>query len=203
MSAMGESGEGDVGVKTLDAAEEILHARRIDRILGYVRMKMDVALAANNELSSTRTQMVQMGAFLLVAFVIGTGGVESLLEWKEDSLAVAAVSALVVSLFVLRATRTSAIYTDIVMDEFHALETIYSLIVWETADDLEALTAEIAAVERGTRSRIDAENKRHRLLTGTILHTMIHYERHSPFQDDIGQSEHVLPVSNLDGHRHG
>jgi hypothetical protein len=32
---------------------------------------------------------------------------------------------------------------------------------------------------------------------------MIHYERHSPFQDDIGQSEHVLPVSNLDGHRHG
>ena len=203
MSAMGESGEGDVGVKTLDAAEEILHARRIDRILGYVRMKMDVALAANNELSSTRTQIVQMGAFLLVAFVIGTGGVESLLEWKEYSLGVAAVSALIVSLVVLRVTRTSAIYTDIVMDEFHALETIYSLIVWETADDLEALTAEIAAVERGTRSRIDAENKRHRLLTGTILHTMIHYERHSPFQDDIGQSEHVLPVSNLDGHRHG
>lgn len=192
----------EVRERTLGTAEEILHARRVDRILGYVRMKMDVALAANNELSSTRTQVVQMGAFLLVAFVIGTGGVESLLEWSSFSMTVAGACAVVVCLFVFRVTRTSAVYTDIVMEEFHALETIYSLIVWENADDLDALTAEIATIEKTARARIDTENARHRILTGTILHSMIHYERHSPFGDDIGESKHRLPMSNLDGHRH-
>ncbi len=201
VESMPEGSAAEVREKTLGTAEEILHARRVDRILGYVRMKMDVALAANNELSSTRTQVVQMGAFLLVAFVIGTGGVESLLGWSGFSLGVAGVCALVVTLVVLRVARTSAVYTDIVMEEFHALETIYSLIVWENVDDLDALTTEIATIEKTTRKRIDTENARHRILTGTILHSMIHFERHSPFQDDIGESEHLLPMSKLDGHR--
>ncbi len=57
----------------------------LDRILGYVRMKMDVALAANSELSATRTQIAQMDAFILVAFVIGTGGVQALMGWDNTA----------------------------------------------------------------------------------------------------------------------
>ena len=188
-------------VKTLETAEEILRGRELDRILGYIRMKMDVALAANGELSSIRTQMVQMGSFLIVALVIGTGGVQVILGWDSQPIAIAVASALMVMLLVYSITRTSAVYTDIVMDEFHALETVYSLIVWEGVDDLAALAKEIISVEHSTRARIDAQNRKHRLLTGTILHSMIHFERHSPFDDDISASKHELPFTKADGHR--
>ena len=188
-------------VETLETSKEILQGRNLDRILGYVKMKMEVALAANAELSSTRTQIVQMGAFLLVAFVVGTGGVQSLIGWDQTALAVAGGSAVVVAFVVLGVTRTSARYTDIVMDEFHALETLYALIVWENVDDIGNLTDEIRMIEQSTRAKIDAENKKHRLLTGTILHSMIHYERRSPYSDDIGDSRHHLPLTDTDGHR--
>nr|AIF19105.1 hypothetical protein [uncultured marine group II/III euryarchaeote KM3_85_D06] len=188
-------------VETLETSKEILLGRNLDRILGYVKLKMDVALAANAELSSTRTQIVQMGTFLLVAFVVGTGGVQSLIGWNLTALAVAGGSAVVVALVVLGVTRTSARYTDIVMDEFHALETLYALIVWEKVDNIEDLTDEIRMIEQSTRAKIDAENKKHRLLTGTILHSMIHYERHSPYSDDIGDSRHHLHLTDADGHR--
>jgi len=190
-----------VSARTLETSQEILLGRNLDRILSYVKMKMDVALAANAELSSTRTQIVQMGAFILVAFVIGTGGVQSLIGWNQTALIVAGGSALVVAFIVSGITRTSARYTDIVMDEFHELETLYSLIVWENVDDIDALTNEIKMIEQTTRAKIDAENKQHKLLTGTILHSMIHYERHSPFSDDIGASRHHLPLTDTDGHR--
>ncbi len=189
-------------VKTLEAAEEILRGRDLDRILGYIRLKMDVALAANSELSSMRTQMVQMGSFLIVALVIGTGGVQVILGWDVQPIAISAVSALVVAMAVFSVTRTSATYTDIVMDEFLAFETVYSLIVWENVDDLEALAKEIILIEHSTRERIDAQNRKHRLLAGTILHSMIHYERPSPFEDNIGESRHELPFTHADGHRH-
>jgi hypothetical protein len=87
------------------------------------------------------------------------------------------------------------------MDEFHALETLYALIVWENVDNIEDLTNEIRLIEQSTRAKIDAENKKHRLLTGTILHSMIHYERHSPYSDDIGSSRHHLHLTDSDGHR--
>lgn len=188
-------------VKTLEATEEILRGRDLDRILGYIRMKMDVALAANSELSSTRTQVVQMGSFLIVALVIGTGGVQAIIGWEAKPIAIAVLSALLVMMVVVNVTRTSTTYTDIVMDEFHALETVYSLIVWEGANDQEALINEITSIEHSTRERIDAQNRKHRLLTGTILHSMIHFERHSPFTDDIGASRHKLPHTHEDGHR--
>ena len=189
-------GTGSLPKRTLDTAEGILHARYLDRILGYIGMKMDVALATNNELSSTRTQIVQMASFLLVAFVIGTGGVDSLRNWSQTSLVTAFFSSFFVILIALRVTTVSTRYTDIVMEEFHGLETIYSMIVWEELDDIEALKIAISEIEKGTREKIDFENARHRILTGTILHSMIHYERHSPFDDDIGFAKHNLSFSN-------
>jgi hypothetical protein len=202
MAEVSESADSvEATVETLETSKEILLGGNLDRVLGYVKMKMDVALAANAELSSIRTQIVQMGAFLLVAFVVGTGGVQSLIGWNQTALTVASGSAVVVALVVLGVTRTSARYTDIVMDEFHALETLYSLIVWENVDNIDDLTDEIRMIEQSTRAKIDAENKKHRLLTGTILHSMIHYERHSPYSDDIGASRHHLALSDADGHR--
>ena len=201
MSDEAESVEpSEAPIRTLEAAEEILRGRELDRILGYIRLKMDVALAANSELSSMRAQMVQMGSFLIVALVIGTGGVQVILGWDIQPIAISAFSA-AVAMAVLSVTRTSATYTDIVMDEFLALETVYSLIVWENVDDLDALAKEIILIEHSTRERIDAQNRKHRLLAGTILHSMIHFERHSPFEDDIGESRHELPFTHADGHR--
>jgi hypothetical protein len=202
MSDEAESVEpSEAPIRTLEAAEEILRGRELDRILGYIRLKMDVALAANAELSSTRTQIVQMGSFLIVALVIGTGGVQVILGWDIQPIVISAFSALLVAMVVLSVTRTSATYTDIVMDEFLALETVYSLIVWENVDNPEALAKEIVSIEHSTRERIDAQNRKHRLLAGTILHSMIHYERPSPFPDDIGASRHELPFTHADGHR--
>ena len=202
MSDEADTGESsEAPIKTLETAEEILRGRELDRILGYIRLKMDVALAANSELSSMRAQMVQMGSFLIVALVIGTGGVQVILGWDVQPIAISGFCALVVAMVVLSVTRTSATYTDIVMDEFLALETVYSLIVWENVDDLDALAKEIILIEHSTRERIDAQNRKHRLLAGTILHSMIHFERHSPFEDDIGESRHELPFTHADGHR--
>ena len=149
MSDEADTGESsEAPIKTLEAAEEILRGRELDRILGYIRLKMDVALAANSELSSMRAQMVQMGSFLIVALVIGTGGVQVILGWDIQPIAISAFSAAVVAMAVFSVTRTSATYTDIVMDEFLALETVYSLIVWENVDNLDALAKEIISIER-------------------------------------------------------
>ncbi len=54
--------------------QRILLGRNLDRVLAYVRMKMDLAVATNAELSAIRTQVLQMGSFLTVALVLGTGG---------------------------------------------------------------------------------------------------------------------------------
>jgi len=200
---MGEEGVSshESSAEPVTLSQNILDDRMLDRILGYVRMKMDVALAANSELSATRTQIAQMGAFILVAFVIGTGGVQALMGWDNSAMLIAGLSAMIVGLMVMSITKTSARYTDIVMDEFLAFDTLYSLIVWEEVDDIAALTEEIKIIEQSTRSKIDNENRHHRILTGTILHSMIHYERHSPFPDDIGASRHRLPMTDVEGHR--
>ena len=178
-------------------AQENSDESRLDHILGYIRLKMDVALAANSVLSNTRTQVAQMGTFLIVALVVGTGGVQSILGWSKIVIYITALSACVVIGVVVSITRTSTRYTDIVLGEFQAMEAVYSLIVWEGMCDIDALSNEIKAIEKSTRRKIDAENKKHRLLIGSILHSMIHYERHSPFSDDIGDNRHGLPVTGI------
>ena len=188
-------------VTTAKTAEEIVLQRRIDRALAYIKMKMDTAMAVNHELDSTRTQIAQMTAFVLIALVLGTGGLQSFLDWNRNILLLSASTALLVLLISSQVTRVSNRYTDIIMDEFHAFETLYGLVVWENVDDMDALSRECSAVEQGTREAIDAENRTHPLLLGTILHSMIHFERHSEFPEDIGSADHSLPITGESGHR--
>ena len=193
-----EESEEDFTQESLDA---ILLGRTLDRVLAYIQMKMNLAVATNAELSAIRTQVLQIGSFLTVALVLGTGGLDSFFDWERNIL-IASLSVTVLVLFgAWFGIKVSSQYTDIIMDEHHAFETMYSLIVWEGCDDIDAIAEEVCAIEQETRAKIDGMNRRHRLLTGTILHTMMHFERHSPFSEDIGSRVHSLPHTNKSAHK--
>jgi hypothetical protein len=183
-----------------EGLQRILLGRNLDRVLAYVRMKMDLAVATNAELSAIRTQVLQMGSFLTVALVLGTGGLDSFFDWDRNVLFASLTVTLLVVLMAASGMRVSSQYTDIVLDEHHAFEALYALIVWEGCDDIDAIAREVCAIEQETRAKVDSMNRRHRLLAGTILHTMMHFERHSPFQDDIGTMHHRLPHTGESGH---
>lgn len=69
----------DTTENTQEGLNQILLGRNIDRIITYIQMKMNTAISVNSELSSIRTQVIQMGWFLTVALVLGTGGLNSFL----------------------------------------------------------------------------------------------------------------------------
>lgn len=190
----------DISEGTEEGLQRILLGRNLDRVLAYIRMKMDLAVATNAELSAIRTQVLQMGSFLTVALVLGTGGLDSFFDWDRNVLFASLTVTLLVVLIAASGMRVSSQYTDIVLDEHHAFEALYALIVWEGCDDIDAIAREVCAIEQETRAKVDKMNKRHRLLAGTLLHTMMHFERHSPFQDDIGMMHHRMPHTGESGH---
>ncbi len=190
----------DLSEGTEEGLQRILLGRNLDRVLAYIRMKMDLAVATNAELSAIRTQVLQMGSFLTVALVLGTGGLDSFFDWDRTVLFASLTVTLLVVLIAASGMRVSSQYTDIVLDEHHAFEALYALIVWEGCDDIDAIAREVCAIEQETRAKVDKMNKRHRLLAGTLLHTMMHFERHSPFQDDIGMMHHRMPHTGESGH---
>lgn len=200
MSVLTDSASIESIPDTQTTVADVLQGRNIDRVLAYIKMKMDVALATNSELSAIRAQVLQMGSFLTVALVLGTGGVHSFLDWDRTILALSLSVTIVVVLLAYQGIRVSSRYTDMIMDEYHAFETLYSLIVWENVNDIDAIAKEVCEIEQSTRKVIDTENRKHPLLVGTILHTMMHYERHSPFHEDIGTMTHRLPMTDADGH---
>ena len=176
--------------------EEILHQRSVDRILGYINLKMSIAISTNSELSAIRTQIVQLASFFIVAFVLGTGGLDSFLSWDHNILFGSVSLALVALFLAMNAIRVSSEYTDIVLEEHHQMEDIYSRIVWDQCSDVEKIQRAVDSIEDRTRERIDKVNKKHRFLTGTILHTMIHFERHSLVQHEwlglhASEDEHI------------
>jgi hypothetical protein len=162
---------------TQEGLNQILLGRNIDRIISYLQMKMNTAIAVNSELSSIRTQVIQMGWFLTVALVLGTGGLNSFFEWSQTALYISISVTILVGLVAFSSIRTLTQYTDLVMEEHRALETLYCIIVWEGFADITAISAEVQRIESETRAKVDDMNRKHRLLTGTILHSMIHFER--------------------------
>ncbi|MDA0925204.1 MAG: hypothetical protein O3C36_01035 [archaeon] len=162
---------------TQEGLNQILLGRNVDRIIGYINMKMSTAVAVNGELSGIRTQVLQMGWFLTVALVLGTGGLNSFFEWSQTALLVSVSVTLLVAAFAMDSMRTLTAYTDIVMEEHQRMETLYCHIVWHGFADTAAIAQTVAEIESDTRGKVDDMNKKHRLLTGTILHSMIHFER--------------------------
>lgn len=173
---------GDKAIKgstetTQEGLNQILLGRNVDRIIGYINMKMSTAVAVNGELSGIRTQVLQMGWFLTVALVLGTGGLNSFFEWSQTALLVSVSVTVLVAAFAMNSMRTLTVYTDIVMEEHQRMESLYCHIVWHGFADTDAIAQRVAEIESDTRRKVDDMNKKHRLLTGTILHSMIHFER--------------------------
>jgi hypothetical protein len=164
---------------TQEGLNQILLGRNIDRIISYLQMKMNTAIAVNSELSAIRTQVIQMGWFLSVALVLGTGGLDSFFEWSQTALYISLSVTLLVGVLAFSSIHTLTQYTDLIMEEHRAIETLYCIIVWEGFADITAITTEVQRIESETRLKVDEMNRKHRLLTGTILHSMIHFERDS------------------------
>ncbi|MEK9650679.1 MAG: hypothetical protein VW102_00610 [Poseidonia sp.] len=162
---------------TQEGLNQILLGRNLDRIITYIQMKMNTAIAVNSELSAIRTQVIQMGWFLTVALVLGTGGLNSFFDWNQSALIISISVTLLVGVIAAVSIRTLTQYTDLIMEEHRAFETLYSIIVWNGFADLTAITSEVGRIELETRHKVDDMNRKHRLLTGTILHSMIHFER--------------------------
>jgi hypothetical protein len=162
---------------TQEGLNQILLGRNLDRIITYIQMKMNTAIAVNSELSAIRTQVIQMGWFLTVALVLGTGGLNSFFDWNQSALIISISVTLLVGVVAAVSIRTLTQYTDLIMEEHRAFETLYSIIVWNGFADLTAITSEVGRIELETRHKVDDMNRKHRLLTGTILHSMIHFER--------------------------
>jgi hypothetical protein len=162
---------------TQEGLNQILLGRNVDRIITYIQMKMNTAIAVNSELSSIRTQVIQMGWFLTVALVLGTGGLNSFFGWNQNALIISISVTLIVGMIAATSIRTLTQYTDIIMEEHRGFETLYSVIVWKGFGDIQVITHEVQQIELDTRKKVDDMNRKHRLLTGTILHSMIHFER--------------------------
>lgn len=162
---------------TQEGLNQILLGRNVDRIITYIQMKMNTAIAVNSELSSIRTQVIQMGWFLTVALVLGTGGLNSFFGWNQNALIISISVTLIVGIIAATSIRTLTQYTDIIMEEHRCFETLYSVIVWKGFGDIPVITNEVQRIELDTRKKVDDMNRKHRLLTGTILHSMIHFER--------------------------
>lgn len=169
----------EVTESTQEGLNQILLGRNVDRIISYIQMKMNTAIAVNSELSSIRTQVIQMGWFLTVALVLGTGGLNSFFNWNQNALIISISVTLIVGMIAASSIRTLTQYTDIIMEEHRAFETLYSVIVWKGFADLNTITKQVENIELDTRKKVDEMNRKHRLLTGTILHSMIHFERES------------------------
>lgn len=169
----------EVTESTQEGLNQILLGRNVDRIISYIQMKMNTAIAVNSELSSIRTQVIQMGWFLTVALVLGTGGLNSFFNWNQNALIISISVTLIVGMIAASSIRTLTQYTDIIMEEHRAFETMYSVIVWKGFADLNTITKQVENIELDTRKKVDEMNRKHRLLTGTILHSMIHFERES------------------------
>lgn len=169
----------EVTESTQEGLNQILLGRNVDRIISYIQMKMNTAIAVNSELSSIRTQVIQMGWFLTVALVLGTGGLNSFFNWNQNALIISISVTLIVGMIAASSIRTLTQYTDIIMEEHRAFETLYSVIVWNGFADLNTITKQVENIELDTRNKVDEMNRKHRLLTGTILHSMIHFERES------------------------
>lgn len=169
----------EVTESTQEGLNQILLGRNVDRIISYIQMKMNTAIAVNSELSSIRTQVIQMGWFLTVALVLGTGGLNSFFNWNQNALIISISVTLIVGMIAASSIRTLTQYTDIIMEEHRAFETLYSVIVWKGFADLNTITKQVENIELDTRNKVDEMNRKHRLLTGTILHSMIHFERES------------------------
>jgi hypothetical protein len=162
---------------TQEGLNQILLGRNVDRIITYIQMKMNTAIAVNSELSSIRTQVIQMGWFLTVALVLGTGGLNSFFGWNQNALIISISVTLVVGIIAAVSIQTLTQYTDLIMEEHRSFETLYSVIVWKGFGDIPVITNEVQRIELDTRKKVDDMNRKHRLLTGTILHSMIHFER--------------------------
>ncbi len=173
---------------TQEGLNQILLGRNVDRIIGYINMKMSTAVAVNAELSAIRTQVLQMGWFLTVALVLGTGGLDSFFEWSQTALVVSVSVTILVAAFAMWSIRTLTVYTDIVMEEHQRMETLYCHIVWNGFADTAAIAKRVDSIEADARAKVDEMNKKHRLLTGTILHSMIHFERD---HDIFGELDHA------------
>ena len=178
---------------TQEGLNQILLGRNVDRIISYIQMKMNTAIAVNSELSNIRTQVIQMSWFLTVALVLGTGGLNSFFAWTREALAISVSVTIIVGLTAFTSIRTLTQYTDLIMEEHRAFESLYCIIVWEGFGDTVAISKEVDRIETETRRKVDDMNRKHRLLTGTILHSMIHFERFTLDFDKAEGSETVTP----------
>ncbi len=174
----------DSAETTQEGLNQILLGRNIDRVIAYIQMKMNTAISVNSELSGIRTQIIQMGWFLSVALVLGTGGLNSFFEWNQTALVISVSVTLIVAIFSYSSIRTLTEYTDLIMEEHHAFEALYSTIVWDGFGDLVSIAKQVSEIENNTKIKVDAMNRKHRLLTGTILHSMIHFESQPIIVDD-------------------
>jgi len=167
----------DTTENTQEGLNQILLGRNIDRIITYIQMKMNTAISVNSELSAIRTQVIQMGWFLTVALVLGTGGLNSFFGWNQNALIISISVTLLVGIVATTSIRTLTQYTDLIMEEHRSFETLYSIIVWKGYADISGITQQVHKIELDTRNKVDDMNRKHRLLTGTILHSMIHFEQ--------------------------
>ena len=87
-------------------------------------------------------------------------------------------------IFSYSSIRTLTEYTDLIMEEHHAFEALYSTIVWDGFGDIVSIAKQVSQIENNTKIKVDTMNRKHRLLTGTILHSMIHFESQPIIVDD-------------------